>query len=63
MGKTRKRRRVRIEDGRKPAASVKGQGRGAAGEAGAGLKIEGAKDVQCVESLAERTKRIAKKKY
>ena len=41
----------------KPAASDRGWGRGAAGEAS-----EGANDVQRVESFAERTKRLAEKK-
>ena len=39
-----------------------GAGRGKeAGEASAGLKVEGVNDVQCVESLAERTNQFAKK--
>ena len=42
--------------------SDRGRGRGAAGEAGAGLKIVGVNDLQRVESLAERTDRIAGKK-
>ena len=46
----------------KPAVSDRVWGRGAAGEASAGLKIERVNDVQRVESLAERTNRLAGKK-
>ena len=41
----------------RPAAPDRGWGRGAAGETSAGLKVEGADDMQRVESLAERTDR------
>ena len=41
--------------------SDKGWGRGAAGEASAGLKVERASDVQRVGHLAERTNRFAQK--
>ena len=48
--------------GFRPAASDRGWGRGAAGETSAGLKVEGANDMQRVESLAERTDRLAERK-
>ena len=55
-------RRQGKEDERgKEAASDRGWGRGAAGEASAGLKVERANDVQRVESLAERINRLAGK--
>ena len=57
----KKRRCGREDDGLKPAASDKGWGGGAAGEARSGLKVEGASDVQRVGGLAERTKRLAEK--
>ena len=41
---------------------VQGCGSTAAGEASAGLKVESAKDVQCVKSLAERTNLLVGKK-
>ena len=47
------------EKKRRPEA--RGWGRGEAGEARAGLKVEWAKDVQRVENLAERTNRLAEK--
>ena len=55
---------MREKRGRPKAGGVRprvGQGCGsstAAGEASAGLKIEGVNDVQRVESLAERTNRL-----
>ena len=60
-GRRREREDERRRDSRKPAASDRVWGRGAAGEASAGLKVEGAKDVQRVESLAERNNRLAGK--
>ena len=52
---TRKRTIKSRGDGQKPAVSNSGWSRDAAGEASAGLKIEGANDVQRVKSLAEIT--------
>ena len=64
--RTAERRRQGKEDEReeaagKLAASDRGWGRGAAGKASAGLKVEGANVVQRVESLAERINRLAGK--